>query len=108
FLPWHTTPELYPGEAWLKKFPMPADFTPNDDTVDHVRRAEAYVRNTPMLSKIMGLDWTMPRTQQWFWQFNHEDHKRRRVEKSWARQMPCDDFEALLGDNDKVYTEAAI
>lgn len=108
FLPWHTTPELYPGEPWLKKFPMPAGFTPNEDTVDHVRRAEAYVRMTPMLSKIMGLEWSMPLTQQWFWEFNHEDHKRRRVEKSWYRQMPCDDYEALLGENDKVMPQSAI
>ena len=108
FLPWHTTPELYPGDAWLKKFPMPADFTPNEDTVAHVLRAEAYVHSTPMLAKIMGENWTMPKAQQWFWQFNHEDHKRRRVEKSWARQMPCDDYEALLGENDKVYSQEAV
>jgi hypothetical protein len=108
FLPWHTTPELYPGTAWLKKFPMPAGWAPNDDTVDHVHRAEAYVRNTPMLSKILGTDWSMPLDQQWYWEFNHEDHKRRRVEKSWYRQMPSDDYEALLGENDKVLSEAAI
>lgn len=108
FLPWHTTPELYPGEAWLKKFPMAPDFSPNDDTVAHIRRAEAYVRNTTMLAKIMGEHWSMPKEQQWFWQFNHEDHKRRRVEKSWYRQMPSDDYEALLGENDKVYSQEAI
>ena len=108
FLPWHTTPELYPGHAWLKKFPMPVGWAPNDDTIDHMRRAEAYVRNTEMLRRIMGLEWVMPLEQQWFWEFNHEDHKRRRVEKSWYRQMPSDDYEALLGENDKVYSEAAI
>lgn len=108
FLPWHTTPELYPGEAWLKKFPIPEGFTPNEDTLSHIRRCEAYVRNTPMLSKILGEKWTLPLNQQWFWQFNHEDHKRRRVEKSWLRQMPGDDYEALLGENDKVYSEEAI
>ncbi len=108
FLPWHTTPELYPGDAWLKKFPMPESFHPNDDTEAHVRRAEAYVRSTPMLSKIMGAEWTMPITQKWFWEFNHEDHKRRRVEKSWYRQMPSDDYEALLGENDKVYGQETI
>ena len=107
FLPWHTTPELYPG-PWIKKHPMPDDFQPNEDTVAHIRRAEAYVRNTPMLAKIMGEEWTMPREQQWFWQYKHEDHKRRRVEKSWYRQMPCDDYEALLGDRDKIVGEEAI
>lgn len=101
FLPWHTTPELYPG-PWLKKHPMPECFEPNEDTKAHVARAEAYVRNTPMLAKVIGSTWNMPLEQQWFWQFKHEDHKRRRVEKSWYRQMPCDDYEALLGERDKI------
>jgi len=61
-----------------------------------------------MLAKILGDDWTMPLTQQWYWQFKHEDHKRRRVEKSWYRQMPCDDYEALLGENDKIYSQEAM
>ena len=108
FLPWHTTPELYPGDAWLKKFPMPAGWQPNDDTKSHIVRAETYVRTTPMLRKVLGEDWSMPLTQQWFWEFNHEDHKRRRVEKSWYRQMPCDDYEALLGENDKVYGQSTV
>jgi hypothetical protein len=108
FLPWHTTPELYPGQFWLKKHPMPEGFVPNKDTEEHVTRAEAYVRNTPMLAKILGAEWTMPIEQQWYWQFKHEDHKRRGVEKSWYRQMPCDDYEALTSENDKIYSQAAI
>ena len=109
FLPWHTTlPELYPGPWRLKKHPMPADFQPNEDTISHVQRAEAYVRNTPMLAKVMGTEWAMPLEQQWYWQFKHEDHKRRRVEKSWYRQMPCDDFEALLGERDKIVDNQTI
>ena len=108
FLPWHTTPELYPGDGWLKKFPVPEGWRANEDTVSHIHRAEAYVHSTEMLHRIMGREWQMPRTQQWFWEFNHEDHKRRRVEKSWFRQMPCDDYEALLGEHDKVYSQEVI
>jgi hypothetical protein len=107
FLPWHTTPDLYPG-PWLKKHPMRADFEPNEDTISHVTRAEAYVKNTPILAKVIGENWKMPLEQQWFWQFKHEDHKRRRVEKSWYRQMPCDDYEALLGERDKIVGDEAI
>jgi hypothetical protein len=108
FLPWHTTPELYPGKSWLEKFPIPSGWEPNEDTVGHIRRAEAYVQSTEMLRQIIGHHWHMPREQQWFWEFNHEDHKRRRVEKSWYRQMPCDDYEALLGERDKVASEHAL
>ena len=105
FLPFHTTPELYPGEDWLKKFPMPADFKPHEETIATVIRAESYVHNTKMLAKILGSNWKMPIEQQWFWQFNYDDHKRRRVEKSWFRQMPVDDYQALMGERDKIVGE---
>ena len=105
FLPWHTTPELYPGPGFLKKFPMPLGWSPNEDTRSHILRAETYVHTTKMLSRVLGSQWSMPIEQQWFWEFNHEDHKRRRVEKSWYRQMPSDDYEALLGENDKTYSQ---
>jgi hypothetical protein len=61
-----------------------------------------------MLAKVIGDTWTMPIEQQWYWQFKHEDHKRRRVEKSWYRQMPCDDYEALLGERDKIVGEETL
>lgn len=108
FLPWHTTPELYPGEAWLKKYGIPEGWKPNEDTLAHVARAEAYVHCTEMLKLVMGAEWRMPRDQQWYWEFNHEDHKRRRVEKSWYRQMPSDDYEALMGERDKVVGQETI
>ena len=100
-----STPELYPGPGFLKKFPMLEGWVPNEDTRSHVLRAETYVHTTQMLSRVLGTSWTMPLEQQWFWEFNHEDHERRRVEKSWSRQMPSDDYEALLGENDKTYSQ---
>ena len=84
---------------------MPEGWVPNEDTRSHVLRAETYVKTTAMLNRVLGANWSMPLEQQWFWEFNHEDHKRRRVEKSWYRQMPSDDYEALLGENDKTYSQ---
>src|SRR5271166_277831 len=107
FLPWHTTPELYPGE-WINEHPVPYGFEPHAETIAHVQRCEAYVRCTPMLAKILGEKWTMPREQQWFWQFNYDEAVGQRVEKSWIRQMPGDDYEALLGERDKVVTDGTI
>lgn len=107
FLPWHTTPELYPGE-WINEHPVPADFQPHAETLAHVQRCEAYVRCTPMLAKILGLEWKMPIEQQWFWQFNYDEAVGQRVEKSWIRQMPGDDYEALLGEREKVVGDSTI
>ncbi|MGA8148205.1 MAG: hypothetical protein WB870_11610 [Gallionellaceae bacterium] len=107
FLPWHTTPELYPGE-WINEHPVPHDFQPHAETQAHVQRCEAYVRCTPMLAKILGAEWKMPIEQQWFWQFNYDEAVGQRVEKSWIRQMPGDDYEALLGEREKVVGEGTI
>jgi hypothetical protein len=108
FLPWHTTPELYPGESWIWQHPVPENFQPHQETLEHVQRCEAYVRCTPMLSKIMGEEWTMPLEQQWFWQFNYDEAKGKGTEKSWIRQMPGDDYEALIGEREKVVGEGTL
>jgi hypothetical protein len=105
FLPWYMTPELYPTKSWLEKFPIPADFLNKrgPETVTMTAKCEAYTRNTEMIKRILGAKWSLPVAQQWFWEFNYQDAKRRRTDKSWARQMPCDDFEALTGENDSVF-----
>ena len=107
FLPFHTCPDLYPGE-WINEHPVPSDFQPHAETLSMVKRAETYVRCTPMLAKILGAEWKMPVDQQWFWQFNYDEAVGQRVEKSWIRQMPVDDYEALLGEREKVVGEGTI
>jgi hypothetical protein len=106
FLPWFTTPELYPSAHWLRKYPINGgqpNWKPASETVAMTAKCEAYVRATPILQRILGKDWKLPPEQQWFWEFNFQDAKRRRKEKSWFRQMPCDDYEALTGENDSVF-----
>ena len=103
FLPWYMTPELYPTVHWIRKFPMPESWKPASETVAMTAKCEAYARNTEMIQRILGKDWTLPVEQKWFWEFNYQESKRRRTEKSWLRQMPCDDFEALTGENDSVF-----
>jgi hypothetical protein len=103
FIPWFMTPELYPKKEWLEKFKIPQDWKPNLSTLGTIAKCEAYAHSSESLSRIIGKNWTMPREQQWFWEFNYEDAKRRRTEKSWLRHMPCDDFDALTGENDSVF-----
>lgn len=103
FLPWFMTPELYPSEHWIKKFPFPGDWHPTPDVITMKNKCEAYVKSTKILSDILGKDWQLPPEQQWYWQFNWEDALERRTSKSWLRQMACDDFEALIGDRDSVF-----
>lgn len=105
FLPWFTTPELYPTRSWQHKFPFPAGWRRGQtrEVQAMIDKCELYVRNTDILSRLYGKDWRLPDEQVWYWQFNYEDSKLRRQEKSWQRQMACDDFDALVGEHDSVY-----
>lgn len=103
FLPWFMTPELYPKQEWIQKFPIPDGWEPNPNTRSTVAKCETYARSSQALVRVIGDKWTMPKEQAWFWEFHYEEAKRKRTDKSWLRQMPCDDFDALIGENDSVF-----
>ncbi|PWT73825.1 MAG: hypothetical protein C5B60_07690 [Chloroflexi bacterium] len=108
FIPWPLATDLYPEPDWLRKFPIPGDWEPCDETLKHVRRAELYICSTEYLRRICGRDWTMPREQQWFWDFNYLEAVKKRTQRIWFSQMPADDYEALTGKNDLVFTQEVI
>lgn len=108
FLPWFVGTDIYPKDDWLKKFPIPDDWRPGPETIKHATKCRSYVRNTPILSKILGKEWDLPRQQAWFWEFNFEEAKRKNSAKEWLRQMPADDLEALSGKNDKIFGDDTI
>jgi hypothetical protein len=108
FLSWPLATDLYPEPDWLKKFPIPEDWRPGPETRKHVRKCETYIRATPFLAKVCGPDYTMPRHQQWFWEFHYEAAVKSRTQKIWTSQMPADDFEALIGQNDLVFEREVI
>jgi len=103
FVPWPMCPEIYPERDWLRKFPVENSWRPHETTRKHVARCESYIRNTPYLAKIAGANWRMPIEQQWFWQFNYDTACKNHTQKTWAAQMPADDFESLTGVHDSVF-----
>jgi hypothetical protein len=103
FLPWPLATDLYPEPDWLKKFPIPEDWYPSEDTRKHVRKCEFYIRSTPVLASLCGHDYVLPREQQWFWEFNYLAAVKTRTQRIWLSQMPADDVEALTGRNDLVF-----
>src|SRR5262249_25160543 len=46
FIPWFMASDLYPKPDWLKKFPVPANWIPGDETVKHATKCKAYVKQT--------------------------------------------------------------
>ncbi len=103
FIPWFMTPELYPKKEWLNEAPIPKDWEPNEETRATVKKCELYAKTAPHLQLVLGKNWKMPIEQQWFWEFNYEDAKAQNTVKSWTRQMPCDDYDALIGENDPIF-----
>jgi hypothetical protein len=110
FIPWAMCPDIYPEHDWLRKFPVPDGFQSqiHDITRKHVQKCESFVRNTPYLAKIAGSTWKMPIEQIHFWQFNYDTACKTHTQKTWAAQMPADDFEALTGIHDSVFDEEVL
>lgn len=108
FIPWAMCPDIYPEADWMRKFPVPGGFKAHEVTRKHVIKCESFVRNTPYLAKVAGRDWRMPIEQQWFWQFNYDTSCKTHTQKTWAAQMPADDFEALTGVHDSVFDPEVI
>jgi hypothetical protein len=108
FLSWPLATDLYPPADWLKKFPIPEGWIPCEDTRKHVRKCELYIRSMPFLRDICGVNYQMPRHQQWFWEFNYLAAVKSRTERIWKSQMPADDYEALTGKNDLVFEPEVI
>jgi hypothetical protein len=106
FISWPLCPDIYPEPDWLRKFPVPEDFESrrlHEMTRKHVVKCESYIRNTPYLAKAVGPNWRMPVEQKWYWQFNYDSACKNRTQRTWAAQMPANDFEALTGVHDSVF-----
>jgi hypothetical protein len=103
FLPWFIGSEIYPTETWIRTRPIPADWIPSKETRAMMAKANAYVQNDPVLSLVMGKNWTLPPEQAWFWEVSYEESKDKGREKLWAQEMPGDDVEAFQGSYDSVF-----
>ena len=110
FLPWFCGIEMYPDPQWITHdHPIQPSWRPNKDTREHAAKCELFVRANSLLEKHLlaatggGPTWKMPRTQQWFWEFGHEEAKRKGTESKWYQEMCADDEEALQRSTNSVF-----
>jgi hypothetical protein len=103
FLPWFMGVDIYPMPTWLHDHPVMHGWKPMEETIAHIQKCNAYTRNTPLLSKLLGKDWSLPIRQAWFWECNYLEHKAKRIEKKWLQEMPADDYEALQSRQEKIF-----
>ena len=103
FLPWFCGTDIYPTSTWLRMRPIPSDWRPNRNTRTHVAKAELYVHSDKLLSRHLGVDYKMPRAQQWFWEVEHEQAKAKNIEGVFLQEMAGDDEEALQRSSESVF-----
>lgn len=108
FIPPVLATDLYPHKDWLLKFPIPDGWQPGEETRKHVQRCELYIRSTDYLRNIVGANYSIPREYAWFWDFNYAAAVKTHTQKTWKQQMPADDYEALTGKNDLVFSPEVI
>jgi len=120
FLPWYCGIDIYPKPAWMAIRPIPDGWVPERDTRLHIAKAELYVRSTPLLEKHLTAEfvrrgwplrngrWSMPREQQWFWEVNHKEAKKKNIESSFLQEMAGDDEEALQRSTESVFGHETI
>lgn len=105
FLPWYVGRDKYPTEGWLRNHPIPPTWNPRTETVKQQRDAELYVATTSLLTRYLGSGWTMPREQQWFWEFNYVEAAREdETLKSFNAEMASDERSAFQSKRWSVYT----
>jgi hypothetical protein len=97
--------------------PLPTDWSPHKDTREHAAKAALYVESHPLIRKHLLTEqvrrdqreasdtrpWTMPRDQQWYWEWNHEEAKFKGAESSFLQEMAGDDEEALQRSVESVF-----
>lgn len=107
-LPWYIASDIYPTETWLRETPIPQNWKPSALTERHARKASAYVRATPLLSKHLSSTWNMPPAQQWFWEATRAQYERRGQLNSFYQEMPADDIEAFQHDGASIFSAEQI
>lgn len=103
FLPWFLGTDIYPTRTWITTRKIEENWTPSRETRSMMAKAKMYVSHDPLLSEVLGKDWTMGPEQAWYWEVNYVDYKSRGREKLWAQEMPCDDIECFQSSFDSVF-----
>lgn len=103
FLPWFVGTDKYPTPTWARTHPVPSNWIPEPETRQMMARAKIYVDSAPILSRVLGSNWELPRTQAYYWEIQYLDARDKGNEKTWFQEMPTDDTEAFQGSYDNVF-----
>lgn len=96
FLGWFLGTDLYPTPAWLKqKNHAFVQWEPKPDTIAHKLKVEQYVRNSPVVSTVLGANYTLPREQQFFYEVDRASYAAKSNLYNFLQEMPATPKEAF-------------
>ena len=99
FIPWTMCSDIYPQPDWLRIYPIPVDWKPMRETLEHKEQAELFIRNTPYLAKVAGSDWNMSAEQKWYWESMYVEAKAKHT---------LEQFEKFFAPNDEIVSPKAV
>jgi hypothetical protein len=108
FLPWFMGTDLYPNKVWLRKSPVREGWRPRQETLEMISRAELYVKSNPVLEKVLGNNWKLPREQAWWWEIQFLEALDGGKLKTFYQEYPTDDVESFQGSYDNVFGREVI
>lgn len=108
FLPWYVGFDIYPTVAWLRKQPIPGDWVPSEMVQLHAERAASYVKQNPILTKLLGSGWQMPREQMWYYEAEYQSAKDQKILNKFLSEMPADDMEAFQSAGKSAFDHEVI
>lgn len=103
FLPFYVSENMYPNPMEHRSHPVPADWRPDDETKRMIAESELYVSSNPMLQRVLGQGWRMPREKAHFWEWNYLEARSKGKGKLWVQEMPHTDKAAFQGSFDNVF-----
>ncbi len=103
FLPWFVGRDMYPTKTDERQHPIPRGWTPGILTEKHASSARDYVRSDPLLREALGAEWTMPREQQWWWEYTRDYYKEKGTLNNFLRECPSNDVECFSSMYSNVF-----
>lgn len=101
FLGWYLGTDLYPTKTWIKsKLFFFNQWKPKPDTISHKVKVESYVRADSLLSSILGLNYTLPREQMFWYEVKKEAAEKKGQLAKFYEEVPAtpdDAFQASGG-----------
>ena len=108
FLPFYLAESMYPNPMEKLSHPVPKEWRAEPETRQMIAESELYVQSIPVLSKVLGANWKMPREKAHFWEWNFLEARAKGKEKMWFQEMPHTDKACFQGSFDNVFGRETI